>query len=344
MASAPGSPSDAGAPAAPKKSVLDRKVSDSVVIGAALAAELSCDISAQSTEPASEDTHWAKGVAHLQAGELDAAVSAFSLATEDAVEANDLVKAIRCYSTVGILHRRQRAYSQATTCHMRQLEMAQESKEPSLICEAHHMLGQAYFRQAQHACKMGSETEESASLAEATAHFDQMLQLAKALNDRLAITKAYKGLGLVSLARMETKIAVECLEKHLSGARKVGSEEMQAAACFSLYRALRAHLGWDDSSFFSSILKQEFERLVELLWERAALAEQLCNRRMSAETYLELGRLYEDSGSLSSYHGVRKARELCVATPASPAEGLLRVSSPACPRNPPIPCAALRPA
>jgi len=169
---------------------------------------------------------------------------------------------------------------------MRQLEMAQESKNPALICEAHEALGQTYFRRAQHASGSGSESEEQTCLADATGHFEQMLQLAKALNDRVVITKAYKGLGLVALARMQTATAVDCLEKHLAGTRRVGTQEMQAAAYFTLYRALRVHLGWDDSSIFSSILKRDFDRLVELLWERAAIAESLGRKRMTVETYV----------------------------------------------------------
>ena len=249
---------------------------------------------------------------HVAAGESKEAIVELSLAAQDAIGVGDIDRAMQCYAAVGSLHRRLGDYGAAVTCHQRRLEMAQESGAPQAICEAQCALAHTYYRQAQAASAVECESEETAGLAEAAHHYGSAKALAQALHNRTQLARVYRGLGQVALAQQEPAAAVDFLSKHLQAVRAVGTKEQLATGCLALYKASRVYHGWDDTQIFSGATKKDFDGLVALLWERAAALQSLARLGPLAETYVELGRLYEESGSLSAYHGTRKARELYI--------------------------------
>lgn len=253
---------------------------------------------------------WERGEEEQRRGNLKEAIGIFSQAVEFASRAEDLSRELRGYTRVGLLHRLCGQYSESVTCHMRELEIAQQFQSAKLICAAHAHLGEAYFRHAQHLHNEmpGTEDEEKRGLSNALHHYELLIRLARALNDRMAVAKANRGLGLVSSARGKEDVAVEHFEKYLQTMKSIGSRAQQLEALRLLSDSLM--LGLSSGTFGLGSTKKDFDRVLELLWDQAVIAEETSDTSALVRCYVQLGQLYEESGSYTQFYGPTKARQM----------------------------------
>eukprot|EP00051_Salpingoeca_urceolata_P006887 m.91200 g.91200 ORF g.91200 m.91200 type:complete len:524 (+) comp15030_c1_seq1:871-2442(+) len=230
-----------------------------------------------------------------------------------------------------------RALPEALKHHKAQLALAQQMKNPRLICSAHRALANVCFALGQQhladavagapqpaRAAGGSRSRAATDTAQdvapehvppehippktiaawkrAVTHFNEQLSIAETLMEPLRIARAHRGLARVYGGLDDHVTARKHAEKYLEAARQCDNRpSILAHACETLVAELRH----GQSAWLQT--KADFDRLLQLLWEQAAAAE-------SAKDWCSLGRAYfnlasemDNSGSLSQWYGPVKA-------------------------------------
>eukprot|EP00039_Didymoeca_costata_P012703 m.184273 g.184273 ORF g.184273 m.184273 type:complete len:491 (+) comp15557_c1_seq4:73-1545(+) len=135
--------------------------------------------------------------------------------------------------------------------------------------------------------------------------FQKLAKLCEELEDFLGAAHAWKDVLRMHKALRNEVLAFEAAEKHLKFIRGRGSK-LEIGKAVGEVAVMKAHLGetgdleWD---------KKAFESVIELLWEQAAVGEELQQQLMIAQAYYHISRLCENAGSWLQYYGPAKARQ-----------------------------------
>ncbi|EDQ92477.1 uncharacterized protein MONBRDRAFT_5067 [Monosiga brevicollis MX1] len=266
------------------------------------------------------------------------AVQLLEQAAEAASEHGNTEAEFKACQAIANFLKKQGRLHQVLTVAQRQLELAEQSKQPTLIARLHNTIGGIYYDLATgrdrsespilQSAKLHDSTsdppattttptptpEESASavvrhLGSAVEHFEHALALGRALHDRSINLKAYRGLGHVCLVRDQRDAAMEYLELYRKTAKGIGQPKEQARACgimadqLALWHAegYSAYLGGD---------KDVFNQQIRLREEQAACALDAKQPVWRLTATFALAQLNETSGSYTEYYGERRAREL----------------------------------
>lgn len=251
-----------------------------------------------------------QGTEHLKRGEPFEAKKCF----ERGLSLNDgsVKLRMRIHAQLAQLYLDEKDYAVASDHVQAQLSLARELELIQQECLALRMLSMIKF---QHGMSIDRDEtlDEFEQVADAGLMFGEALTacqelIQKSESDPKCASIAARSQRDMMKVHMVLKNQVEAenaAKTHLSEIRKYGQRREIARAVLSL-ALLRIQNGESgDSSWY----KKDFDEVQELLWEQAALGEEIKDGFIKGKAYYEISKLMENAGSWAQWYGPAKARQ-----------------------------------
>jgi len=252
-----------------------------------------------------------QGVMHMQKGEMSAARKCFerSLALNQGSRSLQL----KLRTQLSIICRGERSYNEAKVHAAAQLELVRTMRgvnKATLIEEydAIRAVGVAALTSGL-ALGRDEDTDDPEKVAEemkvALLHFEELAKLAETHNNSLVTARAWRDVMKVHRALRNDLQSLNAAEKHLELIRGRG-ERVEIGRAVSACASLRAKCGEAGDTYWD---KREFDGVLELLWEQAAIGQETGDTVLVGQAYYSISKLMENAGSWADWYGVAKARQ-----------------------------------
>eukprot|EP00041_Stephanoeca_diplocostata_P040360 m.1639234 g.1639234 ORF g.1639234 m.1639234 type:complete len:609 (+) comp34005_c0_seq1:263-2089(+) len=251
-----------------------------------------------------------QGTAHLRNGELALARKCFERGL--GAHPSNNVKMV-LLSRLGEVCRVMRDFDSAVQYATQHVGLATAFKATKEIYRAQRTKGMSNLAWALQLLEslendgdeLADQERPAAMLNDALLSFQDIVHKATAMNDYLVVARAHRDIMKVHQVLGNDAQALEAAEKHLALIRGRGTKnDIGRAVCSCA--ALRAVNGVNGDITWT---KRDFEGVLELLWEQAAIGEELQDLELIGNAYYQISKLMEDAGSWADWYGPAKARQ-----------------------------------
>ena len=252
-----------------------------------------------------------QGVMHMQQGEMPAARKCFERSLSLDQGSRSLQLKLR--TQLSIICRGMGSHKEAKEHAGAQLELVRSMRgsNKATLAEEYDAIRAVGVASLTVGLALGrdEDTDDPEKVAEemlvALTHFEELAKLAETHSNSLVTARAWRDVMKVHRALRNDLQSLNAAEKHLELIRGRG-ERAEIGRAVAACASLRAKCGEAGDTYWD---KREFDGVLELLWEQAAIGQETGDSVLVGQAYYSISKLMENAGSWADWYGVAKARQ-----------------------------------